>query len=137
MRDPDQTPVIGRLKRRADFVRAAKGRRIHGRAFTLQASPHAEDGPARIGFTLTRKVGSAVIRNRVRRRLKEAVRLSPDLPAEAGRDYVLVGRLDAIRAPFQQLKDDLSRAIRDIRDGAGKAPHGSGRPRPKRTRLTP
>ncbi len=113
---PDGTVVVGRLKRRADFLRAAKGKRWHGRAFSLQASRSRDDGTdgARIGLTVTKKVGNAVIRNRARRRLREAIRIHPAMTVQAARDYVLVVRLEAIRLPFSALQDDLAEAFRRI-----------------------
>ncbi len=101
-----------RLKRRAEFLRAAsKGRKAAVHGLVLQALHRQDDGPARIGFTVTKKVGNAVIRNRTRRRLKEAARLllrDRTLPAV---DLVLIGR-DATRArPFTDLMEDLSRAL--------------------------
>ena len=117
MRNPHEAVSIGRLKRRADFHRAAKGKRWHGKALSLQvirrdggSSGAAGDQP-RAGFTLTRKVGCAVIRNRARRRLKEALRLSKDLPLQADHDYVIVGRIEAIRLPFEILNSELRRAV--------------------------
>lgn len=144
MRDPEPSSKIGRLKRRADFLRAAKGKRCHMGAMTVQAAPAKEPG-VRIGFTLTRKVGNAVVRNRARRRLKEAVRLSPDLPVAADHDYVVIGRIEAVRLPFEALKRDLARAIRGVRERRqrprdGKPPteaHLSAETRSKRTRPAP
>ena len=90
------------------------------------ASPAAgiAAGVPRFGFTLTKKVGNAVVRNRARRRLREAVRLSPDLPTLSGHDYVVVGRLEAIRLPFGQLLGELARAVDRVH--AADAPGGSG-----------
>ena len=69
-------PAPGRLKRRAEFLRvASKGRRAPVHGLVLQALARADAAPARLGFTVTKKVGNAVIRNRTRRRLKEAARL--------------------------------------------------------------
>ena len=137
MRDPAETPPIGRLKRRADFVRVSKGKRWHGKAMSLQAGrrdPTADDlGTARIGFTLTKKVGNAAIRNRARRRLKEAVRVSPDLPTRHGHDYVIVGRIEAIRLPFAALQTELIRALRGVHDEARAA---SRRPEGRHQRTT-
>lgn len=105
-----------RLKKRADFLAAAKGRRWRMPAFTLQAAPRAEPdvGEPRFGFTVTRKTGHSVERNRMRRRLREALRLAADLPARAGHDYVLVVQRDALTRSFADLGADLNEAVRRI-----------------------
>ena len=118
-----------RLRKRADFLRAAKGGRRHARAFTLQAADRsaadrsaAADGPApeppRFGFTVTKKVGGAAVRNRIRRRLKEALRLAAPLSARAGRDYVVVARIEALTQPFLDLQADLVRAVEGVEGSA-------------------
>ena len=125
----DQSIAIGRLKSRADFLRAAKGRRWHGKAFSLQAglvddTASVEDTgtpSARVGFTVTKKVGGSVVRNRARRRLREALRLTEGLPVRPGHDYVVIARIEAIRLPFSTLQNDLTRAIRSV--------HAEARPR--------
>ncbi len=108
-------PAPQRLKRRAEFLRAAaKGRKAAVHGLVLQALPRDDGGPARIGFTVTKKVGNAVIRNRTRRRLKEAARLLLRERTIENVDLVLIGR-DATRArPFTQLMDDLSRALAKV-----------------------
>jgi ribonuclease P protein component len=91
---------------------AAKGRKAATHGLVLQALARADKGPARIGFTVTRKVGGAVVRNRTRRRLKEAARLELARNPVAGVDLVLIGR-EATRArAFLDLRDDLRRALR-------------------------
>jgi ribonuclease P protein component len=114
---PDRAPAPiapppQRLKCRAEFLRAAKsGRKAAMPGLVLQALPQAEPGPARIGFTVTKKVGNAVIRNRTRRRLKEAARLLLQTRPVGAVDLVLIGR-DATRArPFLVLMDDFARAL--------------------------
>lgn len=100
-----------RLKRRAEFLRvASKGRKAAVHGLVLQNMARGDTESARVGFTVTRKVGNAVVRNRTRRRLKEAARLLADrLPQ--GHDLVLIGR-DSTRArPFALLMDDLLRAL--------------------------
>lgn len=108
---PDRV-TLGRLKRREEFLRvAAKGRKAPVHGLVLQALPRGDDLPARIGFTVTRKVGNAVIRNRTRRRLKEAARLLLAERPAVGVDLVLIGR-DATRGrDFKLLMDDLDRAL--------------------------
>ena len=102
-----------RLQRRAEFLRAAaKGRKAPVHGLVLQALPRDDHGPARIGFTVTKKVGNAVVRNRTRRRLKEAARLVLATIPLVGVDLVLIGR-DATRGrDFLDLQDDFRRALR-------------------------
>ncbi len=102
----------GRLTRRAEFLRvAAKGRKAPMPGLVLQALKRDDDAPARLGFTVTKKVGNAVIRNRTRRRLKEAARLLLRDQPVAGADLVLIGR-DATRSrDFAALREDLRRAL--------------------------
>ena len=112
--------ALPRLKRRAEFLRvAAKGRKAPVHGLVLQALSRDDDGPARLGFTVTKKVGNAVIRNRTRRRLKEAARLWLDAHPVTGVDLVLIGR-DATRGrKFSDLMDDFGRAL-----DKAKVPHG-------------
>lgn len=111
---PETRNKPGRLRRRRDFVRASKtGARFSARLFTLQmagrdASDAETGGDPRFGFTVTKKVAGAVGRNRIRRRLKEALRVSGDLGARAGRDYVFVARRAALDAPFADIVTQMS-----------------------------
>ena len=119
-----------RLRKRADFVRAAKGARVTARAFALQARKRdgeAADG-ARVGFTVTRKVGVSVLRNRIRRRLREAVRLGKTLPLRADHDYVLIARREALSMDFRALARELERALQKLNDPKRAA--GDKRPAP-------
>ena len=110
--------AFGRLRRRAEFQRVARGRRKAFEAFTLQAArrEEADKGPMgpRVGFTVTRKIGNAVVRNRIRRRLKEALRAVRPLEAEADHDYVLIARREALARSFAALVEDLRRAFRAV-----------------------
>jgi len=101
-----------RLKRRAEFLRvAARGRKVPLPGLVLQALARADCDPARLGFTVTKKVGNAVVRNRTRRRLKEAARLLlREVPVQ-GVDLVLIGREGTRRRNFAVLMDDLRRAL--------------------------
>jgi ribonuclease P protein component len=106
-------PGLATLRRRADFVAAARARR-HGRAgLTLQARPRDDaDDAIRVGFTCSRKVGNAVARNRARRRLRAAARTVLPGHGRPGWDYVLIGRPEATAArPFPLLCDDLAAAL--------------------------
>ena len=101
-----------RLKQRADFLAAATGTKVPAAGFVLQTRKRADDGPVRFGFTVSKKVGNAVERNRVRRRLKEVVRLSDPIRMHSGHDYVLVGRHAALKLPFDRIAKDFEGALR-------------------------
>jgi ribonuclease P protein component len=108
-----------RLKQRADFLAAAKGSKVAASAFVLQARRRTDDGPVRFGFTVSRKVGNAVERNRVRRRLREIVRLSDAKRMTRGHDYVLIGRRAALNLPFTRMAQDFETALRRLYVGRG------------------
>ena len=105
-------PAPERLKRRAEFRRlAAQGRKAPMPGLVLQALSRPDDGAARVGFTVTKKIGNAVVRNRTRRRLKEAARLWLAGHPVAGVDLVLIGRAGTRSRDFAKLQDDLRRAL--------------------------
>jgi ribonuclease P protein component len=106
-----------RLRQRADFLAAATGIKAPAAAFVLQARNRRDTGPARFGFTVSKKVGNAVERNRVRRRLREIVRLSAASRLHAGHDYVLIGRRAALNLPFARMTQDFEGALRRIHAG--------------------
>jgi ribonuclease P protein component len=111
---PDPGPsasAVERLRKRADFLGVAAGPRTPTEAFVLQARERSDTGPPRVGFTVSRKVGTAVERNRARRRLREVVRLCDAERFKAGNDYVLIGRRPALELPFGRLVDDFARAL--------------------------
>jgi ribonuclease P protein component len=103
-----------RLKQRAEFLAATKGAKVSGDAFVLQALERGDAGPPRFGFTVSKKVGTAVERNRVRRRLRDIVRRSDALPSASGHDYVLIGRRAALTIPFDRLMTDFAGALNRI-----------------------
>jgi ribonuclease P protein component len=128
-RSGTKAPAATRLRRRADFQRAARGHRSQTHSFTLQSLRRPDGAPqvgVRFGLTVTRKVGNAVVRNRIRRRLKEALRLASGLEARADHDYVLVARIEALARPFDLLMNDLARALRAAHTTGAKP---GGRPR--------
>jgi ribonuclease P protein component len=119
--------------------------RAPGKAFVLQGRERAAEGDVRVGFTVSRQVGNAAERNRVRRRLRELVRLAAAGSLHSGHDYVLVGRRAALQLPFAEMVRELDAALRRIHarkhEGTGgdaKRPlHETGSPgcaRPERRR---
>jgi len=100
-----------RLRKRTDFLAVATGARAPVSGFVLQALERRKDGPVRVGFTVSKKVGNAVERNRVRRRLREVVRRAPPSEMQPGYDYVLIGRRRALDLPFGRLVEDFSHAL--------------------------
>jgi ribonuclease P protein component len=110
-----------RLRHRADFLAAAAAVKVSTKAFIVQARDRRDDGPARVGFTVSKKVGNAVERNRVRRRLREIVRHAARDATRPGHDYVLVGRRAGLSAPFSGLLEDFTSALRRLSEGRSKA----------------
>lgn len=113
--------AIGRLKTRAEFLHVKGGARYVAPSLILQARRRvADEGAdhhvARFGFTATKSLGSAVTRNRARRRLKEAVRLAGPGAAVEGYDYVLIARSGTVQQRFTELIKDLERALAKVHE---------------------
>ncbi|TFF25207.1 ribonuclease P protein component [Jiella endophytica] len=96
-----------KLRKRAEFLAARRGRRLNGPFFFVEALRRADEGPARFGLTVTRKIGNAVERNRIRRRLREAIRIYAEADMVPGIDYVIVARREVLSAPFATLSEEL------------------------------
>lgn len=110
---------IGGLKRRAEFVHLTRhGRRQAMPGLVLQSAPTPMDtgsGDAmRVGYTVSKRVGNAVERNRLKRRLRAAVNLVFPACAAGGHDYVIVGRRAGLNRPFADLASDLSKALHKL-----------------------
>lgn len=114
--------VVARLKRRQDFLKVAAARRKWvAPGFILQARVRERDehwngdiSAVRVGFTVSRKVGNAVERNRVRRRLRAAAAEVLSANARPGYDFVVIGRTGALTRPFGALANDLRAALRRL-----------------------
>jgi len=117
---------VSRLKRRREFLRVAEGGRkwvAPGMIVQARASRDGSQGKAgdeggaagfRVGFTVSRKVGSAVERNRARRRLRAAAAEILPGHARTGHDFVLIGRKATLKRPFRSLVGDLEKALREL-----------------------
>ncbi len=126
------TSAPARLKTRPEFIRVGRGRRVYGRCFGLQVARREDDAslglpPCRVGLTVTKKVGGAVERNRIKRRLREALRV-PGLATDASHDYVIVARRDALTVPFSGLVADLRKCFGDAASGRSRKATGRRKP---------
>lgn len=104
------TQAVDRLRRRADFLALRKGKRVSRRAFLLQALPNGRE-TTRLGYTVTKKLGNAVLRNRIKRRLRAAAATVFPQYAALGVDYNLLARPAAATIAFPALLDDLKSAL--------------------------
>ena len=102
---------MDRLRQRADFLAVANGARANSAAFVLQSRRRDDNGPVRVGFTVTKKHGTATERNRIRRRLRELVKRLDDVSMRPHSDYVLVGRRAALDRDFTAMLEDLRSAL--------------------------
>ena len=130
----EPAPLVDRLRKRRDFLAAAKARRAGLGPFLIQGRDRADAGEVRIGLTVTKKTGNAVVRNRIRRRLREAARQVLPEAGLPGHDYVLVARPEALKAPFAALVADLRRGIAKLHDPKA-ASHGEPRSRGPRAKA--
>ncbi len=105
---------MDRLRQRADFIAVANAARMNSAAFVVQSRVRDDDGPVRIGFTVTKKNGTATERNRIRRRLRELVKRLDGVSMRPHSDYVLIGRRDALSRDFAVMLDDLRSALRRL-----------------------
>lgn len=123
MSEPDFP--ITRLKVRPDFLAAAKAKSCARGAVVLQARARAdEDRLVRVGFTATKKVGGAVVRNRAKRRMRAAAQALVPLFGRPGHDYVLIARNGAPTRPWGRLLDDVKSALISLR-AESESPEGA------------
>lgn len=112
--------ALPRLKRRPEFLSVAASQRkwvapglivqVRKRAFE-----EADIKDARVGFTVSRKVGNSVKRNRVRRRLKSAAAIMMTKHAQLGMDFVIIGRKNTLKRPFADLMSDITLALKKLK----------------------
>ncbi len=125
--------MLDRLKKRREFLRVARGgRKAVTPGLVLQVRRAAEGGSVevRVGFTVSRKVGGAVARNRARRRLRAVAEQVLAKRAMPGRDYVLIGRAATVTRPYAALVRDMETALRRIEESGerrGQATDGTPR----------
>ena len=115
------------IRKRADFLAANRGLRVARPGFVLLARPNGGQGK-RFGITVTKKIGNAVVRNRMKRRFRELLRDALPVEGLADHDHILIGRAGGVERDFAQLRTELSAALERAASGKG------DRPRPPRHR---
>lgn len=111
-----QYPLPERIRKRKHFLLAMhNGRKFVAAGVVFQAVPNNKPAGFRVGFTTTKKLGDAVVRNRIRRRLREVVRLCFAPKALLGYDYVFIGRNATLDRDFNLLKKDVSYVLRQFK----------------------
>lgn len=107
-----QKRTVGRLKSRPQFLAVRNGEKRRGPFFLVEVlDRHDPAAEPRVGFTVTKKQGNAVERNRMKRRLREAVRCSAGFAMKNGHDYVIVARRELLTAPFAEMTSALSKRL--------------------------
>ena len=119
MIEPTPKPTV--IRKRADFLAANRGIRVARPGFVLLVHPNGGQG-MRYGITVTKKIGNAVVRNRMKRRFREMLRAALPLEGLAGHDHILIGRESGIERDFAQLGEELSMALQRAAAGKGDPP---------------
>jgi ribonuclease P protein component len=134
MSPPEKPPKLERLKKRRQFLAVAGGLSCARGAVLVQSlprTPQAEEPVIGLGFTATKRIGGAVVRNRAKRRMREAARLLAPVHGLPGHDYVFVARNGAPDRPWERLLDDVKTALVSLAAGRGDPPRPA---RPKHPR---
>lgn len=122
---------LERLKKRPDFLAAQKARAVARGAVLVQTRDRADGSPlVRLGFTATKRIGGAVVRNRAKRRLREAARLLAPSLARPGHDYVFIARGSVTTRPWAALLDDVKSALISLAADKDRRPPGAAAPPP-------
>ena len=119
---------IAVIRNRADFLAANRGLRVARPGFVLLANPNGGLGK-RYGVTVTKKIGNAVVRNRMKRRFRELLRAALPGAGLADHDHVLIGREGGVERDFAQMREELAAALSRAAAGKGDAPRRRSGPR--------
>ncbi len=121
------------ISKRADFLAANHGIRVARPGFVLLVNPRSrEDGSQRFGVTVTKKIGNAVVRNRMKRRFRALLRELLPEQGLAGADHVLIGRENGVERDFASMRAELVQALGRAAAGKGDPPRRGGGRGPKR-----
>lgn len=124
------TETLSIMRKRADFLAANRGIRVARPGFVLLARPNAGLGK-RFGVTVTKKIGNAVVRNRMKRRFRELLRAALPAGGLADHDHVLIGREGGVERDFAMMGAELDAALARAAAGRGDPPRRRG-PHPGR-----
>ena len=125
------SPRLAIIQKRADFLAANRGIRVARPGFVLLVNPVARaDGLRRFGVTVTKKIGNAVVRNRMKRRFRALLREILPVQGIVGADHVLIGREGGIERDFATMRAELEQALARAAAGKGDAPRPRGRGKP-------
>jgi ribonuclease P protein component len=112
MAGDQENTIPDRLKKRSEFLSVRNGRKLRGPNFLVECQLRKDGGTKpRYGLTVSKKCGNAPQRNRIKRRLREAIRLQVGIDMAQSTDYVIVARRELISAPFQTIVSELKRRI--------------------------
>jgi ribonuclease P protein component len=121
------------MQRRRDFLAANAGRRAPMPGFVLLVRDRGDGDPTkRVGFTVTKKIGNAVVRNRMKRRLRMLARELLPTGGVAGADHVLIGRDGGIERDYALLRTELDKALRKVASPDYRAPPSRAPRKPSR-----
>lgn len=116
------------LAKRADFLAANRGIRVARPGFVLLVNPVSHpEGAMRFGVTVTKKIGNAVVRNRMKRRFRELLRHALPAIGVPGADHVLIGREGGVERDFALLRQELAQALARAAAGKGDPPRRRSR----------
>jgi len=113
-------PPLAIIQKRADFLAANRAIRVARPGFVLLVNPLSRtDGLQRFGVTVTKKIGNAVVRNRMKRRFRALLREILPVQGIAGADHILIGREGGIERDFAAMKAELVQALARAAEGKG------------------
>ncbi len=124
--------TLSTIRKRADFLAANRGVRVARPGFVLLAHPNGGRG-LRFGVTVTKKIGNAVVRNRMKRRFRALLRAALPQSGLADHDHVLIGREGGIERDFVALGAELAVALERAAAGKGDPPRRGKPPKDRRT----